>query len=67
MWRHLLARAEAHGARRAAALAARLARAVDVPGVTTEPVEGGVRLHGTGLRRRLLEDSRLRWIGDWLR
>ena len=37
-----------------------------VPGVTPEIVDEGVVVRGRGLRRRWLDDARLRWIGGWL-
>lgn len=67
MFERLQGRARQRAADRAAALAARLARTIAVPGVTAEAADGEVRLRGRGLRRRWLEDARLRWIGELLR
>lgn len=48
---------------------ARVADAIGatLPGVTAEPVAGGVVLTGRGLTRRLADDGGLRWIGSLLR
>ena len=42
----------------------RLATTPTPPGVTAEPVEGGVLLSGRGLRRRMLGDPKLRNFGQ---
>ena len=34
------------------------------PGVTAEPIDGGVLLTGKGLRRRMLDDPKLRNFGQ---
>ena len=42
---------------------ARLATTPIPPGVTVEPIDGGIALTGKGLRRRMLNDPKLRNFG----
>ncbi|MES2442782.1 MAG: hypothetical protein V4574_08115 [Pseudomonadota bacterium] len=39
----------------------------EVPGVTAEPEDGRVVIRGRSLRRRLIAEAGLRWIGGLLK
>lgn len=63
----IAARGRAIGEEARARAVARVAAALAaVPGVRAEAGEDGVVVRGRGLRRRWLNDARLRWIGGWL-
>jgi len=38
----------------------------EVPGIAGDIVDEGVVVRGRGLRRRWLNDARLRWLGGWM-
>lgn len=64
MFERLRARAERAGQAAVLAVIARLAReAVLPPDVKVETGEDGLTLSGRGLRRRMLDDPRLRGVG----
>ena len=63
----LEARGRALAARAVEAARVRVRDAVAaVPGTTPEILDEGVVVRGRALRRRWLNDARLRWIGGWL-
>ena len=63
----LEARARALAERRVSAARERVREMLNgVAGVTAEIVDEGVVVRGRGLRRRWLNDARLRWLGGWM-
>ena len=67
----MMARVEMRGRtlaeRRVSAARERVRDAVGaVPGTGVEIVDEGVVVRGRGLRRRWLNDARLRWLGGWM-
>ena len=64
MLERLTVAGERRAAKAVAQTVARLAAMPTPPGVTAEPVEGGVLLSGRGLRRRTLGDPKLRNFGQ---
>jgi hypothetical protein len=63
MFDALMARAALIADTRAGHAILRLANAPMPPGIAIEPVEGGVRLTGRRLKRRMIADAALRRIG----
>lgn len=63
----LQAWAEGLAARAVERAKARIVREIDLAGVTVAQTEQGVELIGRGLKRRVMTDARLRWIGRLFR
>lgn len=63
MFENLIVAAEARAAKAVARQIDRLAQTPTTPGVTAEPIDGGVALSGKRLRRRMLDDPSLRNFG----